>query len=264
MKNKLSISILISNYNKERFLVNCLKSACSQDYRNYEIILVDDNSTDNSIEIIRKFKKVKLIRVKKFKNVNPPLRQINSLINCFKKSKGKIICFLDADDIFDKKKLKIISSYFKEHKKKKFVVNNVQHNKILRLKRINYKENKWPSIFPTSCISVKREFFKKFIDFSLKDKLPNLEIDSRMIIFSSFYNDEFNYINNRLTNYIYDKKGISSKYKILSSKWWLKRNEAYYYLKFILKKRNKTFKKSFDYYITKFLFYLIFFYKKLI
>ena len=87
MKNKLSISILISNYNKEKFLVNCLKSACSQDYRNYEVILVDDNSTDNSIEIIRKFKKVKLIRVKKFKNVNPPLRQINSLINCFKKSK---------------------------------------------------------------------------------------------------------------------------------------------------------------------------------
>ena len=82
-----------------------------------------------------------------------------------------------------------------------------------------------------------------------------------MIIFSSFYYDEFNYIENRLTNYILDEKGISSKYKILSPKWWLKRNEAYYYLKFILKKRNKTFKKSFDYYITKFLSYLIFFVK---
>ena len=261
MKNKLSISILISNYNKEKFLVNCLKSACSQDYKNYEVILADDNSTDNSIEIIRKFKKVKLIKVKKFRNVNPPLRQINSLINCFEKSKGKIICFLDADDIFDKKKLKMISSYFKKYENKKFVVNNAHHNKILRLKRINYRENKWPSIFPTSCISVRREFFKKFIDFSLNNRLHNLEIDARMIIFSSFYYDEFNYIDNRLTNYILDEKGISSKYKILSPKWWLKRNEAYYYLKFILKKRNKIFKKSFDYYITKFLSYLIFFVK---
>jgi glycosyltransferase involved in cell wall biosynthesis len=257
------ISILISNYNKEKFLENCLKSVCSQNYGNYEIILFDDHSTDNSYKIIRKYKKVKLIQGKKFKNITPPLRQINSLISCFKKSKGNIICFLDSDDMFAKNKLKFINSYFKKNKKKNFVVNNVYYNKILKLNRINYKNNKWPSIFPTSCISVRRNFFKKFLDFAKKYELPNLEIDARMTIFSSFYYNDFNYLDKSLTNYIFDEKGISSKYKFLSSNWWIKRSEAFYYMKYILEKRDKIFQKSVDYYVTKFLSTLIIFFRKL-
>ena len=69
MKKKSLISILISNYNKEKFLKNCLRSVCSQAFKNYEIILFDDCSTDNSLKIIKKFKKVKLIKNKK-KKVN--------------------------------------------------------------------------------------------------------------------------------------------------------------------------------------------------
>ena len=57
MKKKSFISILISNYNKDKFLENCLKSIYKQKYNNFEIILFDDNSTDKSLKIIRKFKK---------------------------------------------------------------------------------------------------------------------------------------------------------------------------------------------------------------
>jgi len=55
------ISILITNYNKENFLEKSLHAACNQNFQNYEIILFDDCSKDNSIEIIKRFKKIKLI-----------------------------------------------------------------------------------------------------------------------------------------------------------------------------------------------------------
>ena len=61
MKNDL-ISILITNYNKEKFLKKCLDSVYYQNYRNYEIILFDDCSDDKSLEIIKKYKKIKLIK----------------------------------------------------------------------------------------------------------------------------------------------------------------------------------------------------------
>ena len=67
-----------------------------------------------------------------------------------------------------------------------------------------------------------------------------------MIIFTCFFNNDFNILEDRLTNYVTDKEGISSKYKFLSLNWWKKRKEAYSYLEFILKKRNKLIPKSFD------------------
>ena len=53
MKIKDLASIIIVNYNNAKFLKNCLKSVLNQSYKNLEIIIVDDNSTDNSKEIIK-------------------------------------------------------------------------------------------------------------------------------------------------------------------------------------------------------------------
>ena len=97
MKNNL-ISILITNYNKSKFLKKSLNSLFNQNYRNFEIILFDDCSEDNSIKIIKQFKKVKLIKNKKKLFNSGPMNQINGLIQAFKYSKGKIICLMDADD----------------------------------------------------------------------------------------------------------------------------------------------------------------------
>ena len=100
MIDKNYISILITNYNKENFLNRSLKKVCDQRFKNYEIILFDDCSNDNSIKIIKKFKKIRLISNKHKKKKSGALSQINGIIECFKKSKGNIICLLDADDSF--------------------------------------------------------------------------------------------------------------------------------------------------------------------
>ena len=111
------ISILITNYNKGYFLKKSLKSVCKQNFKNYEIILYDDCSSDNSLKIIKKFKKIKLIRnFKKNESKSGPHNQITGILEAFKKSKGNIICLMDSDDYFTKNKLFIIDKVFKKKK----------------------------------------------------------------------------------------------------------------------------------------------------
>ena len=259
MKNKNYISILITNYNKEKFLNKSLKNVCNQNFNNYEIIVFDDCSTDRSIDIIKKYKKVRLI-VNKSKNKkgSGPLNQINGVIESFKKSKGNIICLLDADDYFKKNKLSEIDRYFRINKKSNCVFDFPHHSTTqFTFKKKITKSSIWPTIFPTSCVSMRKNFFKSFLYNVNKKNFPNLEIDARLTIFSRYYANEYNILNKELTNYNYDQNGITAKIKKYSKKWWLRRSEAFSYLKIIMNKNKSLFICSFDYYLTNFLTFLI-------
>ena len=85
------ISILITNFNKSNFLEKSLRSIKNQNYEKYEIIIFDDASTDNSIEIIKKFKNIKLIANKKKFYTSPALNQIYGFKKSFLQSRGKLI-----------------------------------------------------------------------------------------------------------------------------------------------------------------------------
>ena len=99
----MKISVLITNYNKLKYLKKTLKYVLNQNFKDYEIILFDDGSTDKSVDFIKKFKKIKLIINKKKKIKSAPLlNQNNAIVEAFKVSKGKIICLMDADDFFQK------------------------------------------------------------------------------------------------------------------------------------------------------------------
>ena len=87
----------------------------------------------------------------------------------------------------------------------------------------------------------------KFLE---KKKYPNLEIDARLSIFA-FQMKKFSIIKKNLTNYNYDKNGISSNYSKFSIAWWKKRNEAFSYLKKINSKLKIRFIYSFDYFLTR-------------
>mgnify|MGYP006145586707 CR=1 FL=1 len=256
--DKNYISILITNYNKGKFLNKSLKAVCSQNFKNYEIILFDDCSTDDSINIIQKYKKVQLIINKSNnKKKSGPLNQIKGILECVKKSKGNIICLLDADDYFKKNKLKKINQFFQKNNNLNCVFDIPLNN----LAKFNFKEkikkySIWPTIFPTSCISLRRNFIINFLKNINKNDYPHLEIDARLTIFSKFYMNEYNVINNNLTYYNYDPKGITANIKKFSKTWWIRRSEAFYYLRTIMKKKQQCFIFSFDYYLTNFLIYL--------
>lgn len=93
--NKMSTSIIIANYNGAEFLPTCLKSLLITTSKIKEIIIVDDGSTDSSLEIIKGFqKKYRLIKLIKNKSNLGAAASRNKAI---KIAKGEIVVFLDND-----------------------------------------------------------------------------------------------------------------------------------------------------------------------
>ena len=142
MKKNL-VSILITSYNKSSFIKKTINSCISQDFRNKEILVFDDCSTDNSRKILKKYKKIKLILNKKKKFKSSPLNQIYGIVSLFKKSKGDIIFLLDGDDQFKKKKISTIFGMFKKNKN----LNFIQDKPFLTEKKKIYEFEKKKSSF---------------------------------------------------------------------------------------------------------------------
>ena len=140
-----------------------------------------------------------------------------------------------------KKNEKINMIYDKPYLRKK--------KKILDLKLKKHIFSIWPSIYPTSCIVLRRKFFLKFLKFLNKTQFPNLEIDARLAIYAYLTNN-LNIINKSLTIYNHDSFGITSDYKKFSPNWWKKRFEAFEYFKYLTNRLNIKFKKGPDYFFT--------------
>ncbi len=100
--SKINIDIIMPNYNKGIFIDEAIKSVLRQSFKNWKLFIVDDNSSDNSRDIILKYKKNKKIKIFFLKNNKGPSFCRNLAI---KKSKAKYIAFLDSDDYWTKEKL---------------------------------------------------------------------------------------------------------------------------------------------------------------
>ena len=111
---RIYASVLITNFNKEKFLLRTLNSCKNQNFKGKEVIIFDDCSTDNSLSVIKKFKNFKLIENKKKMFKSGPLNQIYALSQLIKASKGEIIFLLDGDDEYKKDKISEICKLFKK------------------------------------------------------------------------------------------------------------------------------------------------------
>lgn len=113
------ISVIMPVYNAEKFLDESIESILNQTFKDFEFIIIDDGSTDNSLKIIRKYKKkdkrIKVLINKKNQGIaetrNKGLRI----------AKGKYIVTFDADDISLQKRLQI-QYYFLERNQNIFLV----------------------------------------------------------------------------------------------------------------------------------------------
>lgn len=113
----MKVSVLINNYNYGRFIKETINSVLSQDYDDLEVIVYDDGSTDNSLEILKEFcNKVKIISNNNYGKA-PSLNQAHAIEEAFKLSTGEIICLLDSDDLFAPNKISCIVNDFKKNKK---------------------------------------------------------------------------------------------------------------------------------------------------
>ncbi|QWD87305.1 glycosyltransferase family 2 protein [Polynucleobacter paludilacus] len=127
------VSVLINNYNYERFLAECIQSAISQSYPDVEIILVDDGSIDQSIKLAESFKGQ--IRVISQANGG----QGSAYNTGFKEARGEILIFLDSDDLLLPNTIKEIVDVFKDR-----AITKVQW----RLALIDDDSNQIGSLFP--------------------------------------------------------------------------------------------------------------------
>lgn len=106
------ISVIIPVYNVEKYLSQCIESVTNQTYKNIEILLVDDKSTDNSGKICDEYAEKYTNIITIHKPVNEGLGQARNtgLMN----SSGEYVCFIDSDDYIDKNMLSDLYRAIKE------------------------------------------------------------------------------------------------------------------------------------------------------
>lgn len=143
MNDKYSLSIIIPNYNNEKYLQKCLDSVFEQTYNFIEVIVVDDKSTDNSINFLEKYsenhKKLVTLKLKKNGGVS------NARNQGLKIAKGNYVTFLDADDFYgNEKKLENEMNLIKLYKEK-YDKDIIAYSKILFISN-DEKEVKYPPI----------------------------------------------------------------------------------------------------------------------
>ena len=95
------VSIIMPSYNTAKYIGDSIRSVLAQTYTNWELIIVDDCSTDNSDEIVAQFKDSRITYVKNERNSGAAISRNRAL----KMAKGKWIAFLDSDDLWTPDKL---------------------------------------------------------------------------------------------------------------------------------------------------------------
>jgi glycosyltransferase involved in cell wall biosynthesis len=104
-----NISIVMTTYNSSKYIKECIESVLDQNFKNYEFIIVDDGSTDNTIEIIQSYEDSRIILIS---NAHNYIQSLNIGIN---KAQSKYIARMDSDDIMLMERLKLQYDFMESH-----------------------------------------------------------------------------------------------------------------------------------------------------
>jgi len=185
--NKLKISIITASYNYEQLIKETIESVINQTYTNWELIIVDDGSVDNSVEVIKKYCEID-DRIKFFQHENGVNKGLkDTVLLGLEKASCEWVAFLESDDVFMpnylEEKVKIINSekdaglifndvefFGDEEQIKIYDVYLEKRTKVLSSDKISYVDWFQANFIPTfSCVMVK------------KDLLLNCDFNSPML-----------------------------------------------------------------------------------
>jgi len=214
------VSVIIDNYNYEGYISKAIESVLNQSYKNIEIIVVDDGSSDKSIDIIKSYQEKFPEKIKTcFKENGGQASAFNAGV---KLSTGKLICFLDSDDEFENEKVsQVVNAYNDGYE---YIFNNhtmISENKAI----IPYETVKYPynghNLFLvyyiskyvgdiTSTISISKKLADKI--FPIKDENGwRIQADDVIVFTASILSQSF-FINDKLTKYrIHGENGYYNK-----------------------------------------------------
>ncbi len=115
-KNKPFITVITPNYNGEKYLLNTLNSVFNQTDKSFEYIVLDGNSTDNSIKILKKKKKkIDKLIIKKDKGI------YDAIEKGIRMAKGEIIIWINSDDELHYKAIENVTTIFKNNSKLEWI-----------------------------------------------------------------------------------------------------------------------------------------------
>lgn len=111
VEDEILVSVVMTAYNEEHYITQSINSILKQSYRNLELILINDGSTDRTAEIIQSFSDPRIIFINHKENKNQAIRA-NEGVSL---AKGKYIARLDADDISLPDRLEKQVKYLEAH-----------------------------------------------------------------------------------------------------------------------------------------------------
>lgn len=173
---KIKFSIVIPVYNVEKYLKDCLESVFNQTYNNYEVIIINDGSKDNSREIIEEYKNNKNLKIIDQRNQGLSVARNNGV----KYAMGDYIIFLDSDDYLEPNALKVLQKNIKDEDIIRFQAievdefkniirkveeepfNNLKGDKTFeRIVKYHYIENAWLYCYNTKFYKKNKFTFKE-------------------------------------------------------------------------------------------------------
>ena len=210
-------SIIIPTYNSSEFLQRCLSSVRDQSLKEFEVIVVDNYSNDNTEEIVNNFRDLS-IKFIKSENIGNVAQSRNEGI---KNSKFDYIAFLDSDDWWTNKKLEINKYYIEKFNSEflyhdLFLFNNEKNKIIKKLKSKNVNKLSIEDILSignpiyNSSVVCKKELLKKinYIE-TFKELIACEDMHTWLKLLKK--NPNTKYINKTLGFYNFHNGGISKK-----------------------------------------------------
>jgi len=211
MKKKNLVTILVNSFNGERTIYETIKSALAQTHKNYEILIIDDASNDNTIYLIKKFKNKKIRLYINKKNIGLG----RSRVLAQSRIRGEYVCILDQDDVWHKNKIKSQLRSFLNNKKIGLVATGYklidENNKTISLENkyydtknfINYLSFK--NIFAHSTIMYKKKYAES-VGWYSKKLIYAQDYDLTVKLLKNY---EFKFLKNFLVKIRVDKKSMT-------------------------------------------------------
>ena len=137
------VSILVSNFNYARYIGETIESALNQTYSNFELIICDDGSTDESVRIIEEYQR-KDPRLHLIRKANGG--QASGFNAAYAASRGELIALLDSDDCFLPHKVERIVADFQAHPEAGFGL-----HRVIRMSADRRRQGVWPMSAPLPC-----------------------------------------------------------------------------------------------------------------
>lgn len=226
----MKISVIMASYNYAQYLEEAIDSVINQSYKDWELIIVDDGSSDNSVEIIKKYcqkdSRIKLLQ--HLDNQNKGLKE--TILMGIENATGEWVAFLESDDFWRVnnlfEKVKIIEKYPEVKlifNRVDFIANDKNNKRRARnfektqkkLAKMTFPKNMFYDfyinnmILTFSCAMVEKETFKKTNFGSYSDKLLDWWIWIHIAHENKFY-----FINESLTKWrLHSQSYIKAKEK---------------------------------------------------